>query len=72
MPYINIRITDEPISNEQKQALIKGTTQLMVDVLDKKPETTFVLIEQISTDNWGIGFEQVTEIKKKFTNLNAG
>lgn len=64
MPYINIRITDENVTNEQKQALIKGTTQLMVDVLDKNPATTFVVIDEVNTDNWGIGFDQVTELRK--------
>jgi 4-oxalocrotonate tautomerase len=60
MPYINIKVTDENVTKEQKEALIKGTTQLLVDVLNKKPETTFVVIDEVNTDNWGIGFDQVT------------
>jgi len=64
MPYINVKITDEEVSNEQKQAIIKGCTQLMVDVLNKNPATTFVVIDEVNTDNWGIGFEQVTELRK--------
>lgn len=65
MPYINIKVTDENVTKEQKQALIKGTTQLLVEVLNKKPETTFVVIDEVNTDNWGIGFDQVTEILKR-------
>ncbi|WP_430462158.1 tautomerase family protein [Thalassolituus sp. LLYu03] len=64
MPYINIQITDEQVTKEQKQALIAGATQLMVDVLNKNPATTFVIINEINTDNWGIGFDQVTELRK--------
>ncbi|MBE0369647.1 tautomerase family protein [Pseudoalteromonas aurantia] len=64
MPYINVKITDEHVSNDQKKAIIKGCTQLMVDVLNKDPATTFVVIEEVSTDNWGIGFEQVTQLRK--------
>jgi 4-oxalocrotonate tautomerase len=64
MPYINVKITDEGVTNEQKQSIIAGCTQLMVDVLDKKPATTFVVIEEVSTDNWGIGFDQVTELRQ--------
>lgn len=64
MPYINIKVTKEGVSNEQKQALIKGATQLMVDVLDKNPSTTFVVIDEVDTDNWGIGYDQVTELRK--------
>jgi 4-oxalocrotonate tautomerase len=65
MPYINIQITDERVTKEQKQALIQGATQLMVDVLDKNPATTFVIIDEVNTDNWGIGFDQVTELRRK-------
>jgi len=64
MPYVNIKITDEGVTNEQKQALIKGTTQLLVDVLNKNPATTFVVIDEVSTDNWGIGFDQVTQLRQ--------
>ncbi|NQY38177.1 MAG: 4-oxalocrotonate tautomerase family protein [Alteromonadaceae bacterium] len=65
MPYINVKITDEGVTNEQKKAIIKGCTQLMVDILNKDPATTFVVIDEISTDNWGLGFDQVTELRKQ-------
>lgn len=68
MPYINVKITNENVTNEQKKAIIKGCTQLMVDVLDKNPTTTFVVIDEVNTDNWGIGFEQVTELRKQMSN----
>lgn len=67
MPFINVKITDEDVTNEQKKAIIKGCTQLMVDVLNKTPSTTFVVIDEVNTDNWGIGFDQVTELRKKTT-----
>jgi 4-oxalocrotonate tautomerase len=65
MPYVNIKVTDEGVTTEQKQALIKGATQLLVDVLDKNPKTTFVVIDEVNTDNWGIGFDQVTDLRKR-------
>ncbi len=65
MPYVNIKITDEGVTQEQKLQLIQGVTQLLVDVLGKNPATTFVVIDEVNTDNWGIGFEQVTEIRKR-------
>lgn len=63
MPYVNIRITDEGVTKEQKKALIEGTTQLLVDVLGKNPATTVVVIDEVNTDNWGIGYEQVTDLR---------
>ncbi|MET0027203.1 MAG: 4-oxalocrotonate tautomerase family protein [Candidatus Thiodiazotropha sp.] len=65
MPYVNIKVTDEGVTREQKLQLIQGATQLLVDVLGKDPATTFVVIDEVNTDNWGIGFEQVTEIRKR-------
>jgi len=65
MPYVNIKVTDEQVTKEQKAALIKGATQLLVDVLNKNPATTFVVIDEVNTDNWGVGGEVVTELRKK-------
>ena len=60
MPYVNIKITKEGATPEQKARLIQGATQLLVDVLGKNPQTTIVVIEEVDTDNWGIGGEAVT------------
>jgi len=60
MPFVNIKVTNEGVSSEQKTALIKGVTDLLADVLGKNPATTVVVIEEVSTDNWGIGGESIT------------
>ncbi len=59
MPFVNIKITPGATA-EQKAELIRGATQLLVDVLDKNPATTVVVIEEVSPDSWGIGGETVT------------
>ena len=65
MPFVNIKITREGATAEQKEQLIKGATQLLVDVLGKNPATTFVIIDEVETDNWGVGGENVTTIRKR-------
>ncbi len=65
MPYVNIKITDEQVTREQKAELISGVTQLLVDVLNKNPATTVVVIDEVNTDNWGIGGEVVTALREK-------
>ncbi|MCB1630667.1 MAG: 4-oxalocrotonate tautomerase family protein [Pseudomonadales bacterium] len=60
MPYVNIRITDEGATAEQKARLIEGVTALLRDVLGKNPATTFVVIDEVPVDNWGVGGEQVS------------
>ena len=65
MPYVNIKITKEGATAEQKAQLIRRATQLLVDVLGKNPKTTVVVIDEVDTDNWGIGGEPVTVIRKR-------
>lgn len=60
MPYVNIKITREGATAEQKAELIKGATELLVRVLNKNPATTTVIIEEVDPDNWGLGGESVT------------
>jgi 4-oxalocrotonate tautomerase len=60
MPYVNIRITKEGASAEQKAQLIREVTKLLQDILGKNPQTTVVVIDEVETDNWGIGGETIT------------
>jgi 4-oxalocrotonate tautomerase len=65
MPYVNIKITREGATTEQKAKLIQGVTTMLQDILGKDPQTTCVVIEEIDTDNWGIGGESITERRKR-------
>jgi 4-oxalocrotonate tautomerase len=60
MPYVNIKITREGATAEQKAQLIAGVTQMLKEVLGKNPATTVVVIDEVETDNWGIGGESIT------------
>lgn len=62
MPYVNIKVTggSEAPNAEQKAELIRGVTELLSRVLNKNPETTVVVIDEIDMDNWGIGGKSVT------------
>jgi 4-oxalocrotonate tautomerase len=64
MPYVNIKLTDENVSTQQKAELIEGVTELLQKVLNKNPATTVVVIDEVDTDNWGIAGEQVTARRK--------
>ncbi|WP_394746914.1 tautomerase family protein [Spongiimicrobium salis] len=58
MPFINIKITDEQVTKAQKRQLIEGVTQVLVDVLNKSPKTTHVVIDEVPIGNWGVNGEQ--------------
>lgn len=63
MPYVNIQITREGATAEQKAELIQGVTDLLQRVLNKNPATTFVIIDEVDTDNWGIAGQSVTQLR---------
>lgn len=65
MPYVNIKVTDEGVTSEQKAELIRGATELLQRVLNKNPATTVVVIDEVATDNWGIGGETVTRLRAR-------
>ncbi|MBC3437030.1 4-oxalocrotonate tautomerase family protein [Pseudomonas sp. BW16M2] len=65
MPYVHIRVTDEGVTAEHKRQLIEGTTHLLEQVLNKPPASTFVVIEEVPTDNWGVGGESVSTLRAR-------
>ena len=65
MPYVNIKVTREGVTADHKLRLIEGVTDLLAEVLGKNPATTFVVIDEVDTDNWGIGGESVTARRKR-------
>jgi len=72
MPYVNIQITREGASAEQKAALIAGVTRLLQDILGKNPATTVVVIDEVDTDNWGIGGLPVLDYRAAQAGEGAG
>ena len=67
MPYVNIRITREGVTADQKAELIRETTQLLVRVLGKDPATTHVIIDEVDTDNWGVAGQSATARRRGAT-----
>ncbi len=65
MPYVNIKITKEGATAEQKARLIEGVTDLLFGILNKNPATTVVTIDELDTDNWGIGGKTITTLRQQ-------
>lgn len=65
MPYVKIEVTREGVTRAQKQALIKGVTAVITDVLNKDPQLTHVVIQEFELDNWGYAGEQVSVLREK-------
>lgn len=67
MPYVNIKVTGGPgaPTKEQKEALIKGATQLLTDVLGKHPKSTYVVIDVVELEDWGAGGQSLAQTGEK-------
>lgn len=66
MPFVNIRITKEngEPTTKQKEELIKGVTDLLAQVLNKNKASTVVIIDEIDTDNYGLGGKSISCVRK--------
>jgi 4-oxalocrotonate tautomerase len=64
MPYVNIKLTSG-VTREQKETLIAGVTDLIVKTLNKDPEKTFVLIDEVDPDNWGVAGVSTTVYRQR-------
>jgi 4-oxalocrotonate tautomerase len=71
MPYVHVQITREEVTREQKTELIRGVTELLAQTLNKNPATTFVVIEEVDLDNWGIAGKSVTELRQSGIEIRA-
>jgi 4-oxalocrotonate tautomerase len=65
MPYVNIKVTREGVTADQKAKLISGVTDLLVEVLDKSPASTFVVIDEVELEDWGIGGLPVEQYRRE-------
>ncbi len=72
MPYVNIKVTREgtapgatSTTPQQKAALIKGVSDLLFDVLGKAPNTTFVVIDEVAMEDWGVGGLPVEDYRRQ-------
>ncbi|EAI4098287.1 4-oxalocrotonate tautomerase family protein [Campylobacter jejuni] len=67
MPFVNIRITKEngEPTTEQKQELIAGVTDLLAKVLNKNKASTVVIVDEINTDNYGLGGKSITQVRQE-------
>ncbi len=72
MPIVTIQVTREGVTAEQKAALIKGATDLLKDVLNKDPNLTFVIIQEVEPENWGAGGLPTPEFRRRQAGQSPG
>lgn len=65
MPYVNVRITKDGVTADQKRQIVEEITQTLVRVLGKKPEHTHIIIDEVEPENWGFAGMLTTEYRKR-------
>ena len=63
MPFVSVRITKDGVSREQKAQVIAEITETLQRVLNKRPELTHIVIEEVETDNWGVAGMTTTQYR---------
>ena len=72
MPIVTIQITREGTTSQQKAALIKGATDLLGEVLNKPPGLTFVIIQEVEMEDWGVGGLPVGDYRRQAEARSTG
>ena len=65
MPYVNVRITKDGVTADQKARIVAEITQTLQSVLGKRPEHTHVIIDEVEPENWGFAGVLTTEYRKR-------
>lgn len=67
MPFVSVRITRDGVTSEQKAQVIAEITETLERVLNKRPDLTHIVIEEVDTDNWGYAGMTTTQYRKQLT-----
>ncbi len=54
MPYVNVRVAGN-LTADQKREIARGISRTLLEVADKKPETTYVVFDEVDRENWAVG-----------------
>ena len=65
MPYVNVRITKDGVTAEQKATIVREITDTLGRVLGKRPEHTHVIIDEVEPENWGYAGMLTTEYRNR-------
>lgn len=65
MPFVSLRITRDGVTPEQKAQVIAEFTETLKRVLNKRPDLTHIVIEEVDTDNWGYAGVTTTQYRKQ-------
>ncbi len=60
MPYINVK-TAGKLTKEQKSIIAEKFTAILFEVAAKKPESTYIVFDQVEREDWASGGKLLSE-----------
>ena len=61
MPFINVKLIEDVFTPEQKRRIVEELTDAMVAIEGESMRpVTWVLVEEVSSGDWGIGGKPLT------------
>jgi 4-oxalocrotonate tautomerase len=65
MPYVNVKITKDGVTTEQKAQIVAEITDTLKRVLGKRPDQTHIVIDEVELDNWGFSGMLTSEYRRQ-------
>jgi 4-oxalocrotonate tautomerase len=65
MPFVNVKITRDGVTTEQKAQLVAEITATLERVRGKRPEHTHIVIDEVDPEDWGFGGVPTTVYRKR-------
>jgi 4-oxalocrotonate tautomerase len=61
MPFVNLKLVKNQVSQEQKSKIIEGVTDLIVNIMGRERSLTVITIDELDKDNWAIGGKSLND-----------
>ena len=65
MPFVNVKITRDGVTAEQKSQIVAEMTATLQRVLGKRPDHTHIVIDEVDPENWGYAGVLTTEYRSR-------
>lgn len=64
MPYVNIKLIKSQVSDNQKELLITGIMDIIVNIMRRNPNTTVITLDELESSNWFIAGQPLSKANK--------
>jgi 4-oxalocrotonate tautomerase len=66
MPFVNVKLVKQQVDAMQKQALVDGLMDIVVNIMHRDPQLTVITIDELDQTNWMIGGKPIhAEVENK-------